>query len=285
MDSLPCFILKLRYSEVKWIATWFQTAPNPVRGFAEADRVKRYGFSALLYWLMQLPIRPLISRFADKVIVNNEEEKKRFPKLTRSGNTVVLIGAVPLKEIEKWQFKNGKLPKIYDAVFQGRFHPQKGVVELIDIWRNVVNEISGAKLAMIGDGPLMKDVKNKIQELGLRRNVELFGYIFDGPKKYKIFSQSKIVVHPAFYDSGGMATAEVMAFGVPAVGFDLRAYLSYYPEGMIKSKDEREFAWNVINLLKNEPKREQLGSVAKKIIFDRYSWEERANEIYTKMTN
>jgi glycosyltransferase involved in cell wall biosynthesis len=283
MDSLPCVILKIRFPKVRWIATWFQTAPNPIKGFAEGVRENRYSFSALLYWLMQFPIKPLISRFADKVIVNNEEEKKRFPKQAKSGDTVVLIGAVPLKEIKKWQFRNGKLPKKYDAVFQGRFHPQKGVVELIGIWKKVVEKKPDARLAMIGDGPLMQEVKSKVLDLGLQKNVELFGYVFDGPKKYQIFAQSKIVVHPSYYDSGGMATAEAMAFGVPAVGFDLRAYLSYYPKGMIKSKDEREFASNIIALLNDKGKREALGEGAKDLIMNNYSWDKRSEEIYKKI--
>ena len=315
MDSLPALILKIRHPNIKWIAAWYQTAPNPFKGFEENStkvkvqrtplesprlltgqggrRQSRYSLSALFYWLMQFPIKPLISKFADKIIVNNKQEKKQFPNYTKRGDTIVLIGAVPLKEIENWKtsasssLKIGNLPKVYDAVFQGRFHPQKGVVELIDIWKKVVEKIPYAKLAMIGDGPLMNKVKLQISNYKLQNNIVLFGYLFDGEEKYKIFSQSKIVVHPAYYDSGGMAAAEAMAFGVACVGFNLKAYNSYYPEGMIKAKigDLDSFAHKITELIDNPKLRKDLGDKAKAMIYKNYSWDARAKEILQKIIN
>src|SRR3989344_1358285 len=138
MDVFPAVILKIRFNKVKWIATWFQTAPNPLRGFEEqrtkskGQRMKTYKFPAFLYWFSQLISKPLISKYADKIIVNNEDEKKQFPENTKRGDTIVLLGAVPLDSIKEWKSGRGgvEVKKIYDSVFQGRFHPQKGVVEL-----------------------------------------------------------------------------------------------------------------------------------------------------------
>ncbi len=281
MDSLPAIILKLRFSKIKWVAAWFQTAPNPLNGFAEGRRDKRYRLRSLAYFLVQLPIKPLISKFADFVLVNNEEEQNRFPLLKRQGKTIIVFGAVDIEEISNWRVRFKKLPKIYDGIFQGRFHPQKGVLELIDIWKLVVDQKSNARLVMIGDGPLMKDVKNKINSLRLENNVILKSYLFDGEEKYKIFSQSKVVLHPAFYDSGGMAAAEAMAFGVPAVGFDLSSFKSYYPEGMIKVKigDLHLFAKNILELLNNQGKRDEIGNKALNMINMSWSWEKRAKDI------
>jgi len=208
--------------------------------------------------------------------------------MEKKGKVIVLLGAVRLNEIKKFLSANYKLlfTKKFDAVFQGRFHPQKGVVELIDIWRKVVDRIPNAKLAMIGDGPLMKDVRIKIQDLRLEKNVELFGYVFDGPEKYKIFAQSKIVVHPAFYDSGGMASAEAMAFGLPAVGFDLKSYVSYYPKGMLKvdKGNLNAFGKTVIRLLCDDQLRKKYGEEAKLMIIKDWSWDKRAKEVLNKIS-
>ena len=287
MDSLPALVLKLRFPKITWAAAWYQTAPSPLRGFAEGRRGERHRLRAFLYWLSQIPIKPLVKRYADFVLVNNEEERKQFPALDKKGRTIVVLGAVPLLEIENWKLKIGNLPKVHDAVFQGRFHPQKGVVELIDIWKKVVEKKPEAKLAMIGDGPLMKNVKSKIKNQKLERNVKLFGYVFDGPKKYKIFSQSKIVVHPAFYDSGGMASAEAMAFGLPCVGFNLKAYESYYPQGMVKVRtgDLQAFADEVIRLLEDQDDREKIGKEALDMIEKNYSWDKRAGEALERISN
>ena len=282
MDSLPAFILKLRFPKIKWVASWYQTAPNPILGFSGG----RYRFSALLYWLVQLPIRPLISWKADFALVNNELEKKVFP-----GKAIVVLGAVDTQKINKYKLKmpissNKNLPKKYDAVFQGRFHPQKGVVELVKIWRLVVDKIPKAKLVMIGDGPLMESAKLEIRNLKLEDNIRLLGYVFDGDEKYKLFAQSKIVVHSAFYDSGGMASAEAMAFGLPCVGFDLPAYDSYYPQGMVKApiSNLESFAKNVISLLDNPNLRDKIGREAVSMIYKNWSWDKRAQEVLNKIT-
>ena len=41
MDSLPALIIKIRYPKINWIAAWYQTAPNPLKGFIEqSSKVK-----------------------------------------------------------------------------------------------------------------------------------------------------------------------------------------------------------------------------------------------------
>lgn len=285
MDSLPAFILKLRFPKTRWVAAWFQTAPNPLAGFSEGEREKVYRLSAFYHWFMQLPIKPIIANFADLVLVNNELERKQFSQLEKKGKTMVVLGAINTKDIKSFQSQNKNLPKIYDAVFQGRFHPQKGVVELLSIWKLVTEQLPNAKIAMIGDGPLMENVKIEIKKLKLTENVKIFGYLFDGPKKYRIFSQSKLVVHPAFYDSGGMAAAEAMAFGLPCVGFNLDSYKSYYPKGMVKVKigDLKDFAKTILDLLSSKQKREAIGKEAQKMIQENWSWDQRVNQLIKKL--
>lgn len=287
MDSFPCFILKLRYPKIEWVAGWYQTAPLPWKGFSEGMREKKYYGSSFLYWLMQIVSNPLIKSRADLVLVNNEEEKRMFPIFNEEGRIMVVLGAVDSERIKSWRSKLGKQVKIYDAVFQGRFHPQKGVLELIDIWKAAVSKKPDAKLVMIGDGPLMENVKIKIQKSKLEENIILKGYLFDGEEKYKIFSQSKIVVHPAFYDSGGMAAAEAMAFGVPAVGFDLKSFKSYYPAGMIKVNigNLQLFASSILDLINNIKRRTQLGEEALLIIEKSFSWDNRAREVLGKINS
>jgi glycosyltransferase involved in cell wall biosynthesis len=287
MDSLPSLLLKLRYPTVRLVGTWYQTAPNPLAGFAEGNRKETYRFKALLYYLAQLPIKPLLAQFADYIIVNNIDERKRFPKHNKKDKIIVLIGAVNLDEIDYYKKKFARIAKKYDAIFQGRFHPQKGVVEMVEIWKKVTEKIGNAQLIMLGDGPLMPVVKQKIAEFGLQNNVTLTGFMFDGEEKYKLFSQSKVVVHPSFYDSGGMAAAEIMAFGLPCVGFNLKAYESYYPVGMLKAEigNIDQFAEDIMKLLENKKLWHDIGNKAEEIIHEKYSWDKRAREVYNAISS
>lgn len=285
MDSFPTFLLKLKFPTSFWIATWYQTAPSPLQGFAEGKRANVYRGRALFYFLAQLPVRPLIKHFATRIVVNNESERAVFAEVNKKGNVVVLKGAVDITLIQEFKKTNKVKNKEFDAVFQGRFHPQKGVMELVEIWKKVVKTLPDAKLVMIGDGPLMGDVKKYIAHNHLSKNIFLKGYVFDGKEKYEIFAKSKLVMHPSFYDSGGMAAAEAMAFGLPVVAFDLKAYESYYPKGIkkIATGDLDAFAQMVMHLLKHTSEREALGNEAQEMIEKDYSWDARAKEIYEKI--
>ncbi len=281
MDVIPGFILKLRYPKLKWVATWYQTAPNPIKGFAEGSRENTYKLSAFYYWFQQLLTKPMIRLRADKILVNNEDERKRFDRQDKVGKVGVIIGAVRLDQIDRYIEAHPNQNKIYDAVFQGRFHPQKGVVELVEIWSKVVKTNPNAKLAMIGDGPLMSKTKSKIKKLRLEKNINLLGYVFDGDKKYKIFSQSKLVVHPALYDSGGMASAEAMAFSLPCIGFDLVAYKSYYPKGMrkVETGNLEKYSDAIIELLENKTIYNKYKLESRQLIENNWSWKGRSTQI------
>lgn len=277
MDSLPAFLLKIRNPKIKWVAAWYQTAPNPLNG--------ELGLRGLPYWFVQLPIKPLIESYADFVLVNNDNEKKVFEKLNKKDKALVVLGAIDLEAIDKWRKEKGVSPKTYDAVFQGRFHPQKGVLELINIWKEVIRVKHDARIALIGDGPLMSEVKSKIKEFDLEKNVDLFGFVFDGDQKFSIFNSSKVVVHPAVFDSGGMASAEAMAFGIPCVGFNLDSYKYYYPKGMIKVNrgDLKEFANKILELLNNKSLYKKMSNESKDLIDSKWSWQYRSRQILAQV--
>ena len=97
--------------------------------------------------------------------------------------------------------------------------------------------------------------------------------------------QSKIVVHPAVYDSGGMAAAEAMALGLPGVSFDLEALKSYYPQGMLKAQigDPDDFASKIIGLLTNQDMYNKLSGQATAMIKADWSWESRTNQFLKKI--
>ena len=63
---------------------------------------------------------------------------------------------------------------------------------------------------------LFKNVKTLLTKK-LSKNIILTGYISDENDKEKFFSSCKILIHPAIYDTGGMAALEVMSYGLPAV--------------------------------------------------------------------
>lgn len=248
-DSFPAFLMKLRYPNLTWVAGFYLFAPSP---WARNSPYRGQHFlRGLLYYLTQLPAYFLIKQFADIVFVTSEPDKMRFVTKKRPADRVLVIqGFVCMHEIEPLLEKFLSLPKVYDGCFMARLHYQKGCFELLDVWKKVVEKKPDAKLAIIGDGPLRNDMERKVQLYGLENHVDFLGTLL-GEEKYHVFAQSRVMLHPATYDSGGMAMAEGMAFGLPGVSFDLEALRTYYPQGVLKTPcfSLEQFAENVLMLL------------------------------------
>jgi glycosyltransferase involved in cell wall biosynthesis len=280
-DALPASILKVRYKKAKLIGSFYLTAPNPFVGFYEGERKQIPTVKSILYWLQQQPVKILFKNCADIMFVTSEPDAKKFK------NSVVIRGGVNVEAAKAYQPTYSSQNKVYDAVFLGRFHPQKGVVELVEIWKKVVQQKNDAKLIMLGDGPLRSKVEEKIIENSLQNNIELKGYLFDGEEKYSIFRNSKVALHPAVYDSGGMASAEAMAWGIPAVSFDLEALKTYYPHGMIKIPfgELDTFAEGILELLSNEELYKQTARKARDLVMTQWDWDKRAELILKQVSS
>ena len=249
-DSIPAWFLKMRFKRAKWIASFYLFAPNPLS--KESPYNKKSSLRGLVYYLSQSPVYYLAKKYADMVWVTNELDRWRFIDVKRltPDRVVAVQGGVDTRTLI---LIPEPAEKRFDAVFIGRFHPQKGVLELVDIWRFVCARRKSAMLAVIGVGDLERELRKKISDYGLENNVALFGFK-DGVEKLRIFKNSRVVVHPAIYDSGGMAACEAMACGLPGVSFDLPALKSYYPKGILKTPcfDLRVFAENILKLFNNE---------------------------------
>lgn len=254
-DSIPAFVMKLRSTRAKWIAGFYLFAPKPWQKDSPY-RGKRF-LLGLFYSLTQFLAYWIIKRYSDMVFVTSQPDVKRFVTRKRDKTKILVIrGGIDLKPSIEYLNSKKESPiekRRYDACFVGRFHYQKGVRDLINIWRLVVKRKSDAKLAMVGTGPLISEVQDKIAQFGLNDNIELLGFK-DGEEKYEVFRQSRVIVHPATYDSGGMAAIEGMAWRLPGVSFDLEALKTYYPKGMLKTPcyDLNAFAENIIKLLENK---------------------------------
>ena len=248
-DSIPALVCRMRNKRVRWIAGFYLFMANP---FGRESPYKGLSMlKGLLYYFSQLPVYLLVRKFADMIWVTSEPDRERFIDSRLSPSKVIAVrGGV---DVETPSSIPEPKEKRFDAVFVGRFHPQKGVLELIDIWNHVVKRKKDARLAIIGVGDLEREIKEKIRVYGLKGNIVLFGFK-DGVEKLRIFKDSKVVVHPAIYDSGGMASCEAMACGLPGVSFDLPALRTYYPKGMLKTPcyDLKAFAENILWLLNDE---------------------------------
>lgn len=284
-DSIPAFLLKIKNRNTKWIAGFYLFAPSIFDFFSSTGKRRLRLFKDLSYWITQKIAYYLMLKFADCIFVTSEPDKKRFIARGRDEKDIIVVkGGVDLPAVSSARTYQDMKNKKYDACFLGRFHPQKGVLELIDIWDIVCRERKYSKLAIIGDGELKEEIERKIIKKNLDKNIFLLGFI-DGENKYKIFRESKIILHPALYDSGGMSAAEGMAFGLPAIGFDLPHLIEYYSKGMLKARigNLKDFAMKIVELLENENLYNRISNDAIELTSKEWSWDKRVREIEEKL--
>lgn len=286
-DSIPAFALKLKFKDkIKWVAGFYLFAPNPFSRDSPYTGVRK--LKGLFYYLSQLPIYWIVKHCADAVFVTSEPDVRKFITGKRSRNGIMVIrGGVDINPSTEHLNSKKVIPKDkrkYDACFVGRLHPQKGVLELVDIWAKVCEAKPDAMLAIIGDGPLEKELREKVKIKRLEKQIDVLGFK-DGNEKFEIFKTSKLMVHPAIYDSGGMAAAEGMAWGLPGVSFDLEALRTYYPKGMLKVPpgDIKGFANSILELLRDENLYTNTVNDARNLIIEKWDWEKRADEIMNNL--
>jgi len=271
-EILPAILLKKRLGS-RMVCGFYLFTPNPLQHRTHGD----HQFPrTLLLWLAQRISYPLARKYADIVFVTNKTDRRRFlDKRLTDGRVLAVEGGVDMRTT---RLVPDPLSKSFEAVFIGRLHPQKGVIQLIDIWKYVSTVLPRATLCIIGTGQLESSLREKIELYGLQENVKLLGFL-DGIEKIRVFKASKVVVHPAIYESGGMAASEAMGCGLPGVSFDLEVLRDYYPKGMLKTPcyNLLAFAENIIQLLSDEELYGRMSKQAIELATER-DWDRKSEE-------
>lgn len=99
----------------------------------------------------------------------------------------------------------------------GRLHAQKNHKFLLKIFKKIKEQQKNAKLLLIGNGPLEKEIKEEIYNLNLENDV-----IFLGNRKDMelIYMAMDVFVFPSLFEGLGIVAIEAQAAGLPVVCSD-----------------------------------------------------------------
>lgn len=246
-DLFPALLLKMRFPSSRLVVGCYLFLGHP--------NTKSYGRSTLnrwILWLVYIVGFGLVRHFADIIwtasLIDARNLHNRYGIKTFAIRGGVDVASSKIVRNEKKQF---------DAIFMGRFHPQKNILELIDIWEMVNLSMPKAKLILIGEGFLKKEIHNRIKKLNLKNTIKV-EKMLDGNEKFKTFARSRLFISASHYDSGNLSLDEALACGTPGVVYDMP--LLYYPSGVIKVPcfNKSLFAKSIITLLRNKMERDDL---------------------------
>lgn len=168
-------------------------------------------------------------------------------KINKKTNSIVLRNVVNPNELKDIAI-NDKNKYSFDLVFLGRMEDVKNPLRFIDIISQIQKNKRDIKVAMIGDGSLMDEVKAKVNALGLVKNITIFGNLIN---PYKILLSSKILVITSRYEGTPMNALESIACGIPIVSTPVDGLLELLDKRYLCSSDD-EFISVIIDLLTNQ---------------------------------
>lgn len=252
-DVIPSFFIKKQHKDCKWIAGMYMFAPNPFKGFEYSNQTKKWQvprFKTIGYYVGQKVTLRLMEKRADLITVTYDGDKEIFMERGVEAERVRCVyGGIDLNWV------NGIAPlndRKYDGCFIGRLHPQKAPLELIDIWEDVVKQKKDAVLAVIGEGPMEKAMREKIIAKRLSDNINMLGFL-DGEKKFQALKSSKVLLCTEIFHSGGLTPAEAMGCRLPVVAYNTEPIRKHYPKGTVwvNFRDSKMYAQTVVRLLED----------------------------------
>jgi len=187
----------------------------------------------------------------DYLVVGTQELRDFYRDKT--GSTKCIFLPFPLDQIptQKTTFAQ---PNLISA---GRFSPEKGFTDLIEVMNKVHAALPQTKLFLLGDGPEEPAIQAKIKQLGLEQTIIMPGFIrHENIAPY--FYNSSLFILTSHTEAFGLVLAEAMSYGLPCIAFDsasgARAQITSDLGLLIKHRDQDAMARAIIDLIKNRPK-------------------------------
>jgi glycosyltransferase involved in cell wall biosynthesis len=114
----------------------------------------------------------------------------------------------------------------------GRLVARKAVTRLIETVANL--EDPAAKLIVVGDGPLLPDLKAQAQELGVESQVLFAGFV-TAQDKIDLLNLSDVYVSTSQHEGFGLVFLEAMAAGLPVICYDFGGQSDFLEDGVTGS--------------------------------------------------
>ena len=163
------------------------------------------------------------------------------------------------------------------VLFIGRLVPKKGCAYLIDAMKRVQRQLPDARLKIVGDGPLRKELGERAASL---RNVEFLGVKTKTEIRELLQEAWTLCVPSIVAPSGdaeglGMVFLEAQALATPAVSFDTGGVVEAIEHGKtglnVPSEDVGALADGLLTLLTDKPLRQAWGAAGRRRVHSQFN--------------
>lgn len=117
------------------------------------------------------------------------------------------------KEISR-RFRLGDEPMI---LFVGQMNWKKNILTVLEACAEMKKNGVRFCLLFAGQGPDLKEIREKIDALGLTERTRLAGHVTDSRVLGGLYSRASVFAFPSLYDNAPMVVREAAVMGTPAV--------------------------------------------------------------------
>jgi glycosyltransferase involved in cell wall biosynthesis len=171
-------------------------------------------------WSAEWAYRRLARRLPTVVVGEDLARKYRAGR----GDTVLATGFSLIRADDLVPLEQA-LDKPWDGELRvlnvGRLGPEKNPTLLPEILDRVHEHDDRWRLAVAGEGPLVEAVRERADELGVDRFLELLGYVPNGPLLRDEYRRSQAFLHVSFTEGLPQVIFEAQAAGLPIVATDV----------------------------------------------------------------
>ena len=237
--------------------------------------------------LLKLVLRPLSKKYATHYFACTEHAAKWM--FGDNEDTYILNNAIDLdkfkysKQIREEKRKELKIKEDTFVIGHiGRFVKQKNHEFIIDVFNEIHKENKNAMLLLVGQGPLTDEIKEKVKELKLTKNVKFLGQRNDVNELYQVFD---LFLFPSLYEGLGMVAIEAQTSGLQCIA-------STEVPSIAKVTDNLEFLelddtiemWKNVILDKQNKKRKSYVTEVKKAGYDIKTEVKKLEEKYIELS-
>lgn len=198
--------------------------------------------------------------------------------------------AVALTEygVDVNMFSPGTEPQKGTVLAVGRLVHKKGFIELLHAFAQIFKYYKNSTIEIIGDGPLMRPLREKAAQLGITDRVQLPGAAqhSDLPELYR---RAEVVAVPSITDLSGNRDGlpnvllEALASGCAVIASDIpgiRNVIKDHEDGLlVRSGDIDSLSNAMVELFRDPELRERLGAAARQRAANELSWDVKCKQL------
>ncbi|MCA1732484.1 MAG: glycosyltransferase family 4 protein [Acidobacteria bacterium] len=200
-------------------------------------------------------LRSVLYRFADAIVVQSSSAAARLAAFRRR------IHVIPNPVVRPPAIRSGSARVTGTIMGAGRFTAEKGFKHLIDAYAICKASAAGWSLVIFGDGPLRRELQERVAFHGLEDKIALPGASRDLPAE---LARADLFVLSSLHEGFPNVLCEAMAAGVPVIATDcpsaVRDIVRPGTDGLlVPPADSRSLAHAIDSLALDPEQRERMG--------------------------